>query len=827
MRAWHPISDLWQDLRYALRGMRRSPGFTAAAVLSLALGIGANTAIFSLVHALLLRTLPVRQPGQLVELLNLYPGDPPVNAFSLASFEYFRDRNHVFSGLTGANATRFHVRGDGREPETLYAECVPGNFFALLGVTPSLGRLTGPADDRAGAAESAVAVLSWSYWNERFNLDPAVLGKRILVEDVPLTVVGVMPRAFTGLEVGSRPDIWAPLAAASIIRHSSRPDGWGLRLIGRLKPGVSIEQARAEMAVLYRWTIEERAKSSQDPVIRQMKIRLALAGAGLSTELRDRFAQPLWALMALVGLLLLIACINVAHMLLARGAARQKEMAVRVSLGAGRFRLARQVLTESLLLSAWASLIGVAMAYWGAGALARIMTSGRPVIGLPPHIDLHASPDAQVLLFTSGAALLTGVLFGLAPAWHAAAAAPGPSLRQAGRAGGTRAGRRFGKILVVVQVALSVLLLSAAAVFVRYLSSLEHIGLGFRRDHVLLVTLDPAGSGYDAARLCRAYQQLLERLKSIPGVSAVSLSAGTPLSGAGASRLANVEGHPERPEDRRYLSLNWVAPRYFETLGTPFLAGRDFTSQDQGGPRVAIVNQAMARYYFADGNPIGRHFTFDADGQPYEIVGLVGDAHYYEIREAAKRTIYLDTFQAAEPGSQFSLRTAIPPDALAPEVRRVVRESLKTIPVAKIVTLAGQVDASIVPERLIAALSGWFGAVGSVLAAIGLYGLLAYTVARRIHEIGIRLALGATPRGVRRMVLGEALRMVWWGLAIGIPIGFCGGRFAASRMADLPVNGIGPMAFGAAAMAALALVAAYVPARRAARVDPAEALRCE
>ena len=371
----------------------------------------------------------------------------------------------------------------------------------------------------------------------------------------------------------------------------------------------------------------------------------------------------------------------------------------------------------------------------------------------------------------------------------------------------------MGKGLVVSQVALSVALVSAAGLFIGHLTNLKRADLGFRPDHILLVTLDAARSGYGDEQLSRAYRELPARLEAIPGVrSATMLSGPGPLSGAGAGRFVTVESHPERPADRRYVSVNWVAPKYFETLGTPLVAGRDFRLQNEGGSRVAIVNRAMARYYFGDDNPIGRYFTFDGESQPHEIVGLAGDAKYYQIRETAPRTIYLDALQLQRPPGTLALRTGIDPQAVAPAVRRAVRAMLKDVQVARVTTLAGQVDATIVPERLIATLSGAFGALGSLLVAIGIYGLLAYTVARRVGEIGIRMALGATPGTVSRMVVREALGMSCAGLGLGAIIAYWGKRLAGSLMPDLPVEGVLPILFGAAAMIAITSVAAYVPA---------------
>jgi predicted permease len=825
-----------QDLRYAVRMMRRAPGFTAVAVLSLALGIGANTAIFSLINTLMLRPLPVRNPGELVQFLSQYPdpAEPPSNSYAWKYYERFRDETHAFSDLIGVSPARFHLRADGIDADAVDGEYVVGNYFTMLGLTPAVGRLLGPQDDALGSGSAAVAVLSWASWTNRFHADPSVIGRRLVVDGAPATVIGVAPRRFFGVQVGAAPEIWLPVAMEPLIQRPSRRASGELTMsvMARIKPSVPPGQARAELSAINRDRNEEIAKRG-DPRWRQVTIDAVPAAAGLS-RLTFVYARPLFALMAIVGLLLLLACTSVATLLLARGAARQREMTVRVALGAGRLRLVRQVLTESLLLAAAGCLLGIVFAYFGADALMRIVTSGR-MPGMPAHIEIQPQIDLRVLLFTVGVSLATGVLFGLAPAlsaWQPAAAA---SLRATGSAPDTPSRQFIGKGLVIAQVALSIVLLAAAGLFVRHMLTLRNVGLGFQRESVLLVSLDPAGSGYQGNQLAPIYRQLLARFAAIPGVRSATLSGITPVSGGGASRFIEVPRFRERAEDRRRVALNWTAPKYFETLGTPLLAGRDFTFEDQGGPLVAIVNQSMARYYFGDRSPIGQLFTFErqdnrgtAQDQPYQIVGVVGDAKYLNLQEPIWRMVYLNTFQEPRLFShQFSLRTNVRPEAVAGDVRRLVREVLPTVTVARVTTMTDQVDASMIPERLMAMLSGFFGGLGALLAATGLYGLLAYTVARRTSEIGIRMALGATPRDVLAMVHKSALAMAGAGVALGVPLAFAAERVAVTFVDNMSAGSAMPIAMAAAAAIAIALVAASVPAHRASRVNPIEALRQE
>jgi predicted permease len=834
------LDDLQRDLLYALRTLSRSPGFTAVAILTLALGIGANTAIFSLVNALMLRSLPVRHPEQLVEMLWKYPGDPRLNNYGWKDYERLREHNHVFTDLIAMSPGRLQVTGRTLGPEVVDGVYVPGNFFDVLGVRPAIGRLIGPPDDQIGSARVAVAVISWSYWQSHFNLDPAVLGKSLVVNDVPTTIIGVTPREFFGLQLGMDPPLWLPVSMEPLIQTPSHLADGSLRaaLVARLKPGVTIDQAQAEMRVLDQPRLAELEARSHDVQWRHVALTVEPAGAGLSI-LRDQLASSLLMMMWAVGVLLLIACINIASMLLARGAARRREMAVRVALGAGRLRIVRQVLTESLLLSTVGGVCGVLLAYLGAHALVKIIASGRSPIHMPEPLQIPVALDLHVLLFALGAALSTGFFFGLAPACNAFVSAPSSSLREIGSAAETRSWRRFGQGLVVAQVALSVILLSAAALFVRHLMDLRTVGIGFQTNSVLQVSLDWSRSGYTPAQLGPLNRQLLDRLALIPGVRSGTLAGMTPISGAAGSQFINVKGFNENPDDRRRVSLNIVALRYFETLGTPFIAGRDFALDDEGRPRVAIVNQAMARYYFGTSSPLGREFTFEGQTRPVEIVGLVADSKYQDLHETPPCTVYLDAFQGSGGTNLiFVLRTDVPPMSVVPNVRHTVNDMLPNVPVAKVTTLAEQVDASILPERLIAMLSALFGVLAAMLVAIGLYALLAYAVTRRINEIGIRIAIGATSGDVTWMVLANALRLVGAGLIIGVPIALSARGYAervltivAATQAEAPVTlRVGtavPIVVAATAMIAVALVASYVPVRRATTVDPMAALRCE
>jgi putative ABC transport system permease protein len=820
-RRW--LDELAQDVRFGVRTLLKAPGFAAVAVLTLALGIGANTAIFTITNGLMLHALPVRDPGQLVELLQHSPGDPEpgFNGFSWDAYRIMRDGNHVFSELIVGSMNFFPVSGDKLQPQTVFGGSVGENFFQALGVQAAAGRLIGPEDVHMGYHDP-VAVVSWSFWKSRFDLDPGIIGKKIVVGDAPVTIIGVTQPGFYGLSNVARQDLWWPTS----LGPSRGSPGWYYGLLGRLKPGVSIEQARAQMAVLFQTALKA---SDAEPFAKGTELRIEPAANGVSTPLSQMLSTPLTVLMAMVGLLLLLACANLAGLLLARGASRQQEMAVRVCLGAARSRLLRQTLTESLLLSLIGCAGGILLAYFADRGLVRVFASGRFIMDAPVHLEALTHPDEHVLLFSAAIALLTGLLCGVAPALRASNTAPGAALQQASRIGESKAGRLFGKGLVASQVALSLMLVSSASLFVGYLWQLRNFHLGFERNHLLLVKLDFAHSGYNPEQFSRLSRELVMRVDAIPGVSSATFSSLSPMEGPHAGAFAFAEGHPEK---QNQASINYVAPEYFETYGTPFLAGRDFSARDQGGSPVAIINETAARDCFGNENPIGRHITlshitFTKGERSYEVVGLVGDAKYNDLQQPAPPTIYPDLLQQDFVDSQLALRTGIDPDEVAGAVRQAEAAVLPSVPILRIVTMNEQMDSSIVPERLIAMLSAGFGALGALLAAIGLYGLLAYAVTRRTHEIGVRIALGADGIEVMSMVLRDALWMVCVGVAIGAPLAFWGKRVAASLIPGLPVASVVPIVIGAAILIAAGLSAAYLPARRAVRVDPMVALRYE
>ncbi|HYP06267.1 MAG TPA: ABC transporter permease, partial [Bryobacteraceae bacterium] len=550
----------WNDVRYALRLMRRNRGFTAVAVLSIALGIGANTAIFSLFDAVMVRTLPVSHPEQLVEFIQVYPGEPRgIGYWTWETYQHFRQHTRAFSDITGTSFDNVAlVRTEDAEAEALVVENVLGNYFGMLGLKPAAGRLLGPDDVEVSGSGEAV-VVSHSYWTTRLHGDRAAIGKRIWIGKNPKTIVGVAPSGYVGPRVGSRTDIWTAREKDNVA------------LLGRLQPNATIEQARAEMHVLFPFAIEQRAARSNDPLVRKMRFELEHAGRGFA-RVRDQYGKPLTLLLAVVGLLLVLACINLAGLLLARSASRQRELAVRVGLGASSGQLIRQMLTESLLLSGTGAVIGILLAYAGTATLVRIIASGRA----HERIELNIQPNLQVLLFTVFVAILTGIVFGLAPAWYASRfTPPNSSLRHSGRAGDAPIWRIFGRALVAVQVSLSILLVTSSAVFLTHLIRLRNFDLGFRSDHVLLIQLDPSGSGYKPGQLGTRYAQLLSQLRAIPGAQSAAIAACTPIQGCGASRFVSTQGFVERPEDRRFTTLSWVSPSYFETMGVPLLAGRD------------------------------------------------------------------------------------------------------------------------------------------------------------------------------------------------------------------------------------------------------------
>lgn len=833
------LESFGQDLRYGMRQLRRSPGFTVVAVLALALGIGANTAIFSLMNAVMLRTLPVRQPDRLVLFGNAHAAgstdDFPNGRWNLFSFPMYQEiaaKNHVFSGVTAVLSLPLSLHGiigSGHEVEPMNAQLISGTYFSVLGVHPSMGRSLTAADDTDAGAHP-VAVISDSWWTRRFAQDPKILGKKLTIGSTVYTIIGVTPPGFFGTTVGESTDLWIPLSMQKQVSP-----GWNglndkffqsLYLLARLKPGVSIQQAGADTTLLFKQILEEYAGPQPSPErlkdIQHASIAITSAATGLS-RLRFQFSMPLRILMVVVGLVLLICCANIANLLLARASARQREITVRQALGAPRSRLIRQLLTECLLLAVIGGTAGIALAWWASHFLLSMVSTGTHVL------PLEVSPDAKVLAFTLILTLVTAILFGAAPAFVGTRVDLNASLKE-GRGSGVQTRSPLAKVLIAAQVAISLVLLVGAGLFLRSLMNLTHVETGFDQQNVLEFNIDEASSGYkEDARLGRVQQQIEQRVSAQPGVHAASFSFFT-FNEGGWTGGVSIYGAAKSAGKRPSIAFNVVGNDYFRVMGIPLLAGRWFGTEDTGtSQKVAVINQTMARMYFPNESPIGHRFGIGGPetANDLEIVGVVKDAKYFGLREKPMPAAYLAHSQHIQYLGDFEVRYSGDPRSIIAEVRRAIADVDHTLPVSSVTTMVRKVNDSMIQDALVAQLSTFFGLLAVFLACIGLYGLMSYMVARRTSEIGVRMALGAGRRNVMWMVMKEVLMLTGIGLVAGIPVALAGDRLIASMLFGLKPTD--PFAMGSAVvlMLAVAALAGYLPARQAARVSPIEALRYE
>jgi predicted permease len=817
------LESAGRDLRYGLRGLRRTPGFTIAAVLSLALGIGANTAIFSLFHTLMLRLLPVEKPQELVSLYRT--GGWGKGYVSYPLFQEIAERSDLFTGViarTGVAKTRFATRPGARGQFT-QREFVSGNYFSVLGVTAALGRLFTEDDNRIPGGHP-IAVLSYDLWRNKYGADPAILGGKIIVDEQPLTVIGVAAPGFHGVEVEHRAEVWVPAMMAG--GKLNDPRHWWVWVVARRRPEVSARQVQAAMDVLMAQHLRVIYPSTYNAAFRQralgQRLEVREGSVGLSM-LREEFGRPLTVMMMAVGLVLLAACANVANLLLARGAARQKEVALRLSLGATRARLVRQALTESILLVAAGGAFGVWLAAWGQRAVVRFLpeSSGNP---------FGAAPDNAVLLFTLGITALSALLFGVGPALRSTAVDPATGLR-AGNVG--QSGRPLlRRALVVAQVAFSVVLVGLAALFGHNLYALRSVDLGFRNQNVVAFTVDFPRAMRSEIRT--PSHQLAEQLQTLPGVISVSYGFPGPFLMGFASASIRVPGSERTAREPVDVDVAGIAPRYFETIGTPLVLGRELERNDMTGPRhVAVVNEAFVREFLpGEKHPDARILSFDDSkpegGEPTFIVGVVRDVHHAGIQKPAKPTVYEAIDQGQVSGLPTMLvRTQAPPMALLAPLYRELGRLGPSVAIGDFGTLRQQVDDSIYEQRILAALGAFFGTLALVLAAVGLYGVVAYGTARRTGEIGLRIALGA-PRGqVVWMILRDSLVLVALGLAFGLPAALAGARAVESVLFGIQPADPFTFATTAALLAAIGAAAAFLPARRASRLDPGQVLRSE
>ena len=848
------MNTLLQDIRYAFRMLARTPGFSAIAILTLALGIGANTAIFTVINSVLLNTLPVDHPEQLVLLTNpdeqgqqIGFGDGVRYLLTYPEFQDIAQHNAVFSGVLAASSYTTsrptEVEGSAANAGAARAEVelVSGSYFSVLGVDTILGRaFTTEVDNLRDA--NPVAVISYGFWQARFAGASNVIGRKLRLLKTTYTVIGVTPPEFHGETVGANPEVFVPLSMQSEIlpgrdyltpetNHFSKTE-W-LQVIGRLKPGVSLAQAKAAIDVEFHQMMQVQATGmSAHEKQKFMTQSLPVTGGsrGAST-LRGDFGKPLEILMAVVGLILLIACANIANILLARAAARQKEIAVRVALGAGGGRLVRQMLTESILLAAIGGAVGLLFAEWAEVALLRMVSAGSGQIPL----DLH--PNGKILAFTFGVSVLTGILFGLAPALRATRVDLNSVLKAAARGfsgSSSRPGRvPIGKVLVVAQVALSLLLLVVAGLFVRSFRNLSQVNLGYDREHLMQFETNALTYGYQRGEVIPLYEQILQRIRAIPGVRGVSLSDNGLLSGTDSQDPFTLEGEAKAREDEE-VRYDWVGPDFFAVAGIPILEGRDIGPRDSGnGQRVAVINETFAREYFPKSNPIGQRVVVrDSSGNfDFVIVGVAADSKHGSVREKPFPRFYAPFFNPEGRSwptyATFAVRTFGNPTGVSSAIRAVVKDVAANLPPVTTETMDQQLADSLATDRMITDLSGAFGTLAIILVCIGLYGIMAYAVSGRTNEIGIRVALGAQRQNVLWLVLKESLVLVLVGVAIGVPIVFAAGKWISSLL--FGVKAADPLALGLATllMFVVGVVACYVPAARAMKVDPMVALRYE
>ena len=825
-RAGAGIDSVSQDVTFGLRMLRRQPLFTATAVLSLGLGIGSSTTIFSLVNALLLRDLRVSDPGSLVELWRTTPMGGRGTAFSYPTFERLRDENGVFTGVLALSKNTVNgSAGPGATPST--GRFVSGNFFDVLGVRASTGRTFTADDDRLDdRAAAAVAVISHRLWRRGFGESPDAIGQTIRVDAARFTVIGVAPAAFDDMVVGRSADFYIPMASEPMIRSNSllrsAPTSW-LGIVGRLKPGTTLEAARAGVEPVWgRFLVDLSADigdADQKRRVLAQRVFLESARNGISDIRRD-VSRPILLLMGAVTLVLLIACANVVNLLLAGGVSRRREIALRLAIGASRARVVRQLLTEALLLGAAGSLCGLVLAVFAAPvALSLVSQGGRP-------LDVDVAPDRFILLFTITIGILSSVAAAVLPAMRTARADITPSFHGDARTlRVTRDSARWSQALIAAQVALSVVLIAGASLLVATLRNIHGFHPGFDAGRVVLINVDPQRVGYKGERLASYYRDVLDAVRATPGVDAASFSAVTPISGGGIDLPIDVEGRPRERDVLIYV--NRLSEGFFSTMSIPLLLGRDFDARDasrEGG--AVIVNEALARRYFPDGSPIGRRVTIG----PFpagEIVGVAANSKYLTLRDPDRPTAYLYFKDVDSSGLTLAVRASADPLALARPVRDRVQSIATSVPVSQPRTLTSQVERSLASERLIAQLLSAFGGVALILASVGLYGVLGYAVARRTAEIGLRLALGATRSGVLRSVLQQSMLVVAIGLAIGLPA-----TMLLSRPLDGLLYGVAPsdpriLAGAVVCLVIVGLAAAAVPALRASRVDPLVALRHE